>query len=100
MPLYEYRCRLCETEFEVIQKVSDPPLEDCRSCDGKVDKLISRSAFQFKGTGWYVTDYAKKGKDESKSGKSADSDSSAPTMLKIRVATSGVPGGFCNSNST
>jgi len=61
MPLYEYRCTECETEFEVIQKVSDDPLTECRSCSGSVRKLISQSAFQFKGSGWYVTDYARKG---------------------------------------
>ena len=60
MPLYEYRCDDCGTEFEVLQKVSDEPLTACRSCAGSVQKLISRSAFKLKGTGWYITDYAKK----------------------------------------
>ena len=69
MPLYEYRCRKCGETFEVLQKFADPPLISCRcGCGGTVEKLISRSSFQLKGTGWYVTDY--KGKGEGKSGKS------------------------------
>jgi putative FmdB family regulatory protein len=60
MPLYEYECDACGHRFEVIVKFSDPPLETCPSCGGHVHKLMSSPAFQFKGTGWYVTDYAKK----------------------------------------
>jgi len=61
MPLYEYECENCGHRFEVIQKFSDPPLERCPKCSGAVHKLQSAPAFQFKGTGWYVTDYAKSG---------------------------------------
>ena len=61
MPLYEYRCEACGSTFEKIQKFSDPPLEVCEKCGkGPVKKLISSPAIQFKGTGWYITDYAKK----------------------------------------
>ena len=60
MPLYEYECEACSRRFESIQKFSDPPLECCPTCGGAVHKLQSAPAFQFKGTGWYVTDYAKK----------------------------------------
>jgi putative FmdB family regulatory protein len=60
MPLYEYQCEACGHRFEVIVKFSDPPLEKCPICGGHVHKLFSSPAFQFKGTGWYVTDYAKK----------------------------------------
>src|SRR6185369_13437601 len=60
MPLYEYQCDACGHRFEVIQKFSDPPVEKCPKCGGAVHKLIASPAFQFKGTGWYVTDYAKK----------------------------------------
>ncbi len=61
MPLYEYECDACGHRFEVIhQRFSDPPVEKCPKCGGPVHKLISSPAFQFKGTGWYVTDYAKK----------------------------------------
>lgn len=61
MPLYEYECRQCGQRFEQIQKFTDPPLERCQSCGGPVSRLISSSAIQFKGTGWYITDYARKG---------------------------------------
>ncbi len=59
MPLYEYRCEKCGRVFEVIQKFSDTPLETHEGCGGKVERLISAPALQFKGSGWYVTDYAK-----------------------------------------
>jgi putative FmdB family regulatory protein len=61
MPLYEYLCNACGARFERIRKFSDPPLEICPSCGaGPVEKLISSPAFQFKGSGWYITDYARK----------------------------------------
>ncbi len=60
MPLYEYRCESCGGVFEVIQKFSDNPLTVHESCGGTVARLISSSAFHFKGSGWYVTDYARK----------------------------------------
>ena len=59
MPLYEYKCKKCGAVFEVLQKPSAPPLTIHEDCGGPVEKLISTSAFQFKGSGWYVTDYAK-----------------------------------------
>lgn len=61
MPIYEYECSKCGQTIEVIQKISDKPLKKHESCGGKLTKLISAAAFQFKGTGWYVTDYARKG---------------------------------------
>jgi putative FmdB family regulatory protein len=60
MPIYEYRCEKCGNQFEIIQKFSDRPLKACPSCKGKLTKLISQTAFQLKGSGWYVTDYARK----------------------------------------
>jgi putative FmdB family regulatory protein len=72
MPLYEYECDTCGHRVEKIQKFSDPPLETCEKCGGPVHKMQSAPAFQFKGTGWYVTDYAKSGKtgtDEKKDDK-------------------------------
>jgi putative FmdB family regulatory protein len=60
MPLYEYECNDCEHRFERIQKFSDPLVSTCPVCSGEVRKLLSSPAIQFKGTGWYVTDYAKK----------------------------------------
>jgi len=63
MPLYEYHCESCGERFEVIQKFSDPPVDVCKKCGkGPVVRLLSTPAIQFKGTGWYVTDYAQKGK--------------------------------------
>ena len=60
MPLYEYLCDACGHRFELIQKFSDPPVTTCPKCSGVVHKVISAPAFQLKGTGWYITDYAKK----------------------------------------
>jgi|SRR5579862_8461899 len=77
MPLYEYECDLCGHRFEIIQKFSDPPVEKCPVCGGSVHKLPSSPAFQFKGSGWYVTDYPKKDQAAAKpdqKGESAASD--------------------------
>jgi putative FmdB family regulatory protein len=74
MPLHEYECDVCGLRFERIHKFSDPPLETCPQCSGHVHKLISAPAFQFKGSGWYITDYAKK--DPSAASKSEGSSSS------------------------
>jgi putative FmdB family regulatory protein len=60
LPLYEYCCRKCGTRVEKIQKFSDPPLEICAACGGQLERLLSSPAIQFKGSGWYVTDYARK----------------------------------------
>lgn len=62
MPLYEYRCSKCGAVFEVLQKINDPPLKKCIHCQGSVKKLLSPPALQFKGNGWYVTDYSSKDK--------------------------------------
>ena len=59
MPLYEYQCNECEHRFELIQKFSDALASICPKCDGAVTKLMSSPAIQFKGTGWYITDYAR-----------------------------------------
>lgn len=61
MPLYEYRCKTCEHTFEAIQKFSDRPLRKCPECSGKLEKLISRTAFVLKGGGWYADDYGRTG---------------------------------------
>ena len=78
MPIYEYRCLDCGHQFELMQKFSDPPAETCTSCSGIVQKLISRSAFHLKGSGWYVTDYGRNGsangKAASNSGGTENSD--------------------------
>lgn len=73
MPLYEYQCEACQQRFEKIQKFSDPPIDTCPSCGGRVNKLLSSPAIQFKGSGWYITDYAKKPSSDSGSTKPASS---------------------------
>ena len=60
MPIYEYKCQQCGLQFEKRQSVSDAPLATCEKCHGKLEKQWSLSGFQFKGAGWYVTDYANK----------------------------------------
>jgi putative FmdB family regulatory protein len=60
MPLYEYQCQKCRRRFEKIQKINDPPCKKCSSCGGPLKKLLSSPAIQFKGNGFYITDYAKK----------------------------------------
>jgi putative FmdB family regulatory protein len=76
LPLYEYECPKCGT-FELVRKYSDAPLESCPTCGGPIEKLASAPAIQFKGTGWYITDYARKssggesGKDTGAAGEAA-----------------------------
>ena len=80
MPLYEYQCDACSKRFERIQKFSDPHADTCPTCGGTVHKLLSSPAIQFKGTGWYITDYAKKSSSDSgKGGGSTSSNSSSDT---------------------
>jgi putative FmdB family regulatory protein len=74
MPLYEYECKKCGHRFEKIQKFSDRMVKKCPECGGQVEQMISAPAVQFKGSGWYVTDYAKK---SSSPGSSGNSDSSS-----------------------
>jgi putative FmdB family regulatory protein len=85
MPLYEYQCTKCKHRFERIRKFSDRPITKCPECGAKVEQLISAAAVQFKGSGWYVTDYAKggssgspdRGSDSGSSAKLIDKDSSS-----------------------
>ena len=94
MPIYEYHCERCDQTFEVIQKFSDEPLATHEGCGGAVEKLLSQSALQFKGTGWYVTDYARKngasgaGKKESKESAS-DSSKSDSSKKESKPAPGG-----------
>jgi putative FmdB family regulatory protein len=85
MPLYEYQCDACGKRFEAIQKFSDAVLDVCRLCgQGPVKRLLSSPAIQFKGSGWYITDYSQKGKEPGKksgektSGDAARGDSAKP----------------------
>lgn len=83
MPIYEYICEKCGSHIEVIQKVSDAPLKRCEKCRGKLEKIVSRTSFQLKGSGWYVTDYSRKeapeGKDRSEKSVAKKSESTAKT---------------------
>lgn len=76
MPLYEYRCKQCGHQFEKIQSFSAPEEKACPVCKGEVEKLISAPAFQFKGSGWYVTDYPGKSSPKSSEGKESSGESS------------------------
>ncbi len=64
MPIYEYVCQKCGHHLEIMQKMSDKPLSKCPECKGKLEKIFSQTSFQLKGSGWYVSDYANKGKSE------------------------------------
>ena len=75
MPIYEYSCQKCGAHLEVMQKITDKPLARHARCGGKLEKEWSRTGFQFKGSGWYVTDYAGK-KSEAKEGKESEPDTS------------------------
>ena len=107
MPLYEYQCDACSTRFERIQKFSDPPVETCPSCGGTVRKLLSSPAIQFKGSGWYITDYAKKSSSEgpkgsaaSGSGASESSSSTPESSAGSSAAKHGSSGGSGSGSSS
>ena len=74
MPIYEFECRKCKAKLEVFQKMNDKPPVKCRKCGGRLEKLVSASAIQFKGSGWYVTDYAGNGR---KAAEKAEKDTAA-----------------------
>jgi len=95
MPIYEYACKKCGKTIEVIQKFSDPTLRKHKECGGALTKLISASGFQFKGTGWYVTDYAKKSggpasetKESAPKSDSSSTESSTPAAAKTKTEPS------------
>jgi putative FmdB family regulatory protein len=93
MPLYEYECDACGHRFELIQKFSDPPAEVCPACGGRVRKLLSSPAIQFKGSGWYVTDYAQKGR-------AAPADGAAPADAAKTPASSDSPSASSTESSS
>ncbi len=78
MPIYEYKCLDCGAHVEKMQKISDAPLTVCEKCGGKMEKQLSLSGFQFKGEGWYVTDYSGKGKEKGAEKAEKSEKSSAP----------------------
>ncbi len=82
MPIYEYECMKCGQVTEAWQKFSDPPLEKCEACGGKVRKLISQSTFHLKGSGWYVTDYGSRSSSSSSQPKSGGDKKDTPKAEK------------------
>jgi putative FmdB family regulatory protein len=82
MPNYEYLCKNCGHSFEQIRKFSDKQLRKCPECGGVIEQVISAPAVQFKGSGWYVTDYPKKGAGSAESSSSSSSDDSSSAELK------------------
>lgn len=98
MPIYEYQCRNCGAEFEEWQKITDPVVQSCRSCGGEASRLISQSSFVLKGTGWYVTDYARKDsasppKTESKSNSDSTTASASSSTESSKPATGATTSG-------
>jgi putative FmdB family regulatory protein len=91
VPLYEYECEKCGKHFEKIEKMGGPHLKKCPSCSGRVERLMSAPAIQFKGSGWYVTDYARssnRGAEKSDAGgDSGKSDSKAETKTDAKTET-------------
>lgn len=85
MPLYEYQCQKCKHRFEKIQKFSDRPVKKCPECGGPVEQLLSAPAVQFKGSGWYVTDYARKGAASSESSADGAKDSASSKSDKAET---------------
>ena len=117
MPVYEYECLKCGTRFEEIRKFSDPPVKKHTGCGGRVKRLLSAPAFHFKGTGWYVTDYANKNKkdagsshdaekkadaksDAAKSGASGKTDSSAKTDASAKTESGSKSDGGAKSSKS
>jgi putative FmdB family regulatory protein len=90
MPIYEYQCEKCGT-FEATQRITEKPLGRCPTCKGKVKKLISNTSFQLKGTGWYITDYARKdngkGADKGENGGKASTESKESKDTKSEAKT-------------
>ena len=98
MPLYEYRCEACGNRFEKIVKFSDPPLESCPECGGTVEKLLSSPAIQFKGSGWYITDYAKKSSSDG-SGSEASTEKAPSTSAETKGSPADTKGSDAKSDS-
>ena len=101
MPLYEYQCKKCHSLTERIQKFSDEPLTVCPHCGGELEQLLSAPAVQFKGSGWYVTDYAKRaGSSGSSSGNGSTSSSSSDTKTETSKAETSSPKDTSSSKDT
>lgn len=93
MPIYEYRCTSCGHTLEVIQKINDKPLKKCTECSGALEKLISRSAFQLRGGGWYNEGYGGQGKSSSSPTSSSPTSSSTEPTPKPEKPSGSKPEG-------
>lgn len=102
MPIREYKCKDCGDYIEVIQGIHEKPLEECLKCGGKLEKLISNTSFQLKGTGWYKTDYGSQGKTNNKKVKSESNAASPAGSDSGSNATSSCAcsGNCCHSNKS
>jgi putative FmdB family regulatory protein len=87
LPIYEYICTKCGDEFDAIQSFADKPLRKCTKCGGKLHKLVSECSFHLKGTGWYVTDYAKTNKSNEKAAHDKKAEKSKPESDKTKTDT-------------
>jgi putative FmdB family regulatory protein len=111
MPIYEYQCEKCGT-FEATQRITDKPLAKCPTCKAKVKKLISNTSFQLKGTGWYITDYARKGQngeaksdaktvsDGKKEGKETKTETKTEAKSESKTSSSSEKSSSTTSSST
>jgi putative FmdB family regulatory protein len=97
MPIYEYKCPDCGAHLEKMQKVSDEPLTSCEVCGGKLEKQWSRSGFQFKGEGWYVTDYAGK---KAGAGEKTEKKPSSESTVKSEPASNNSNGSSAKESSS
>jgi putative FmdB family regulatory protein len=104
MPIYEYVCEKCGSHIEVMQKMSDEPLKRCRECRGKLEKIISRTAFQLKGSGWYKTDYSSSSSKAESKGSAKSGDAKAESAKSDKKGEGSTPstssGGSGGSSST
>jgi putative FmdB family regulatory protein len=91
MPIYEYECEVCRKQCEVIQKFHDAPMHTCPECGGPMHKLISQSSFVLKGTGWYVTDYARAHNKQPRESKGTPSVSDKNTGTKTKTKAKPTP---------
>lgn len=82
MPIYEYQCTKCGEVFEAFQKITDEPLTKCKFCQAKVEQLISQSSFQLKGSGWYLTDYARRSSSSALDQPKSNGNSDKPAETK------------------
>lgn len=99
--MYEYQCQKCGERFEAIQKFADAPLTEHEACGGAVERLISAPALQFKGSGWYITDYARAGKSAGKDGKNGNNGGSeSKTESKAETKDTSTPAKAAESSKS